>query len=140
MKNQRPSILLALGCVLTVPLLWSAQSADAKPRGTRITGTTLWPASDIKWVPMPGLAGAQQATLWGDPTKEAHGILYKWPAGTKVPVHTHTSGDRGVVISGTLTLAVAGAPEKRFPPGSYCAMAGGTEAVPGHDEVALRVV
>ena len=83
---------------------------------------------------MEGLEGAKQAPLWGDPTKEMHGILYQWPAGTKVPLHTHTFGDRGVVISGTMTLAVEGGPAKRLPPGSYFAMAGGTKHETGCEE------
>lgn len=140
MKHQNLT-LIAIGCALGfVPLLAAARSqepksdpsksaraTEAKSSPPKFTGITLWPASDIKWVPMPGLEGAQQAPLWGDPTKGPHGILYKWPGGTKVPVHTHTSGDRGVIVSGTLTLAVEGAPPKRLPPGSYFTMAGGTK-------------
>jgi len=108
--------------------------AEAKSPSAKIAGTTLWPASDIKWSPMAGIEGAQQAPLWGDPTKEAHGILYKWPAGTKVPLHTHTFGDRGVVVSGTMTLAVDGAPAKKLPPGSYFSMAGGTKHETGCED------
>ena len=65
--------------------------------------------------------------LFGDPTKEAHRIFYKWAPGTKAPTHTHTAGDRGVVISGTLSLAVEGAPPKKLPAGSYFSLAGGTK-------------
>jgi hypothetical protein len=96
---------MAAGAALAlVPTLMSAQmggQADAKP--ARIAGKTLMAADELKWAPMPGLEGAQQAMLWGDPTKEAHRIFYKWPAGTKAPLHSHTNGDRGVVVSGTLS-------------------------------------
>ena len=132
MKLDR-KFTFALGAIVaSVPLFLAAQTA-AKPMTAKITGVTLWPASDIKWVPMPGLEGAMQAPLWGDPTKDAHGILYKWPAKTAVPQHTHTNGDRGVVVSGTLTLAVDGGPVKKFPPGSYFTMAGGTKHATGVD-------
>lgn len=118
----------ATGCaVALVPLLLAAQTATQKPESKKITGATLMPAADMKWVPMPGLEGAMQVPLWGDPTKEAHRILYKWPAGTKAPVHTHTNGDRGLIVSGTLSLAVEGAPPKKLPAGSYFSLAGGTK-------------
>jgi quercetin dioxygenase-like cupin family protein len=122
--------LVATGLVLgLVPLLVAAQKDEMKTQATKITGVALMAPSDQKWVPMPGLEGATQCTLWGDSTKEAHRILYKWPAGTKAPLHTHTAGDRGIVISGTLGLAVDGAPVKKLPPGSYFSLASGTKHV-----------
>ena len=157
MKNQRTITFLGLGsALLLVPLLWAAGTQDpkatppkaapqkpaeakpvtpdAKAMPAKITGATLWPADEIKWTPMEGVPGAKQAPLWGDPTKEAHGILYQWPAGTKVPLHTHTFGDRGVVISGTMTLAVDGAPPKKLSPGSYFSLAGGTKHETGCED------
>ena len=115
---------LSLGLV---PLFLSAQTAAPMTQATKITGKTLMPAADMKWVPMPGLEGAQQVPLWGDSTKEAHRILYKWAKGTKAPTHTHTSGDRGLVVSGTLSLAVDGAAPKLLPAGSYFSLAGGVK-------------
>ncbi|HTF88041.1 MAG TPA: DUF4437 domain-containing protein [Planctomycetota bacterium] len=129
MNRFRNLSLFATGCALcAVPLLIAAQAGPApKPSPQKISGQTLMPTADQKWVPMPGLEGAMQVALFGDPTKEAHRILYKWPAGTKVPVHTHTAGDRGIVISGTLSLAVEGAPPKKLPAGSYFSLAAGTK-------------
>lgn len=127
MIGTRRWMLATLACAAAlVPVLWAAQ-AQATKQPSKIVGITLTPASDMKWAPMPGLEGAQQSPLWGDPTKEAHGILYKWPAGTKVPLHTHTYGDRGVVVSGTLILTVEGSQPKKLPPGSYFTMAAGTK-------------
>lgn len=115
--------LFLVGCALApAPVPLAAESQMPK-----VTGITLWAADDLKWVPMPGLEGAQQVPLWGDPTKGPHGIFYKWPAGTKVPLHTHTYADRGIVISGVLTLAPEGAVAKKLTAGSYFAMAGGTK-------------
>jgi quercetin dioxygenase-like cupin family protein len=122
--------MIATGCTLAlVPLLLSAQAETAKVEKQKITGKTLIAAEEMKWVPVPGIEGAQQVALWGDPTKEAHRILYKFPVGLKAPLHTHTSGDRGMIVSGTLSLAVDGAPPKKLPPGSYFSMAGGTKHV-----------
>ena len=113
------------GCaVAAIPLLMSARAEDSK-LPAKITGKTLMPVEELKWVPMPGLEGAQQAVLWGDPTKGPHRIFYKWAAGTKAPTHTHTNGDRGVVVSGVLSLAVEGAAPKKLPPGSYFSLGGG---------------
>ena len=117
-----PAFALAL-----VPLL--AQTDTAKSMPARISGKTLIAADEMKWVPMPGLDGAMQVPLWGDPTKEAHRILYKWPAGTKAPLHTHSNGDRGMIVSGTLSLAVEGAPAKMLPPGSYFSLGAGVKHV-----------
>ncbi len=115
-----------LGCAL-VTLLLAAQVQSSSTQSTKITGTTLLAAGDLKWTPMESVEGAQQAVLWGDPTKGAHGALYKFPAGGKVPLHTHTYGDRGVILSGTLILTVEGMTAKTLPAGSYFSMAGGTK-------------
>src|SRR5262245_35922979 len=131
MKFSHKLALAALGFAL-VPLAWASQGAPAP--APKVSAVALTPAADAKWVPMPGLEGAQQSPLWGDPTKGAHGILYKWPAGTKVPEHTHTYSDRGVVVSGTLILAVEGAAPKKLPPGSYFSMPGGTKHATSVDD------
>jgi hypothetical protein len=121
-----------------------AAAATARAGSARIAKGTavLWASGEIKWVPMPGgPPGALQSPLWGDATAGEHGMLYKWPAGTQVPVHTHTNGEHGSVISGTLGLAVNGAPLKSLPAGSYFSMAGGTphatSCAPGADCVFL---
>lgn len=140
MKNKQPILWLASGLVVgLVPLIVSAQKNEppkekqAQPAASvqpqKITGKTLLAAEEMKWLPMPGLKGAEQVTLFGDPTKEAHRILYKWEAGLKAPLHTHTHGDRGMIVSGTLSLAVEGAAPKLLPPGSWFQMAGGTKHV-----------
>lgn len=128
MNKFRKLTLVASGAALAlVPLLISAQVDSAKAASQKITGKVLMAAEELKWVPMEGVEGAQQAVLWGDPKKEAHRILYKWPVGAKAPVHTHTAGDRGVVVSGVLSLAVDGAAPKKLSAGSFFSMAGGTK-------------
>jgi quercetin dioxygenase-like cupin family protein len=129
MFSLRSSKLIASVAAVSLATLLFAAQGDVKTQPQRITGATLMPAAEMKWVPMPGLEGAQQCPLWGDPTKEAHRILYKWAPGTKAPTHTHTNGDRGLVVSGTLSLAVEGAPPKKLPAGSYFSLAGGTKHI-----------
>ena len=122
-------ILLAAALV---PALCAAQeriSADTK---------IVWPAAQMRWELMPGLPGAMQARLGGEnPARTEHGILYRWKAGTDVPVHTHTNGDRGVIVSGVLTLALEGGKPVELAAGSFLSIAGGvkhaTGCLPGAD-------
>lgn len=122
------SRLLPLLALSLAPLLLAARPQVA-PVQSRITGHTLLPVGELKWVPLPGIAGAQQALLWGDPAKGEHRAFFRYPVGLRSPLHTHSRGDRGVVVSGTLSLAVEGAAPVRLPPGSYFSLAGGVKHV-----------
>ena len=119
--------LAALAALCTIPLFARAEDkgGEMKPNTVKISGKTLVAASELKWIPLPGLDGAQQALVAGDPTKENHRVFYKFPVGLKSPMHNHSSGDRGVIISGTLGLAVDGAPMKKLPPGSWFSIGAG---------------
>jgi quercetin dioxygenase-like cupin family protein len=119
----------SIAALALAPILVVAQGDKSKAPEQRISAKQLLAASELKWVPLPGLEGAQQVHLWGDPTKEAHRAFYKFPVGLKSPLHTHSHGDRGVIVSGTLSLAVEGAPAKKLPPGSYFTLAAGTKHV-----------
>lgn len=131
--KTRSALLFVGSCSLLVlvPLLAASQTPTpaSSPTPVKISGKTLTAFDEMKWVPMPGLEGAMQVPLWGDPTKAAHRILYKWPAGTKAPLHSHSNGDRGMIVSGVLSLAVEGAPAKKLPPGSYFSLAAGVQHV-----------
>ena len=128
MNRMRRLGLVVTGFALAaIPLLVAAQSmgGDAKPG--KIAGTTLIAADELKWTPMSDIPGAQMAAVFGDPAKEAHRVFFKFPVGLKAPMHTHTSGDRGVIVSGTLVLTPEGGAAKKLPPGSFFSMAGGTK-------------
>lgn len=115
--------------IAVVSLLASAQDKPMTASPLAIKGKTLTAASELKWIPLPGLDGAMQALVVGDPSKEAHRVFYKFPVGLKSPAHTHTSGDRGVTVSGTLGLAVEGAPVKKLGPGSFFSIGAGVPHV-----------
>jgi quercetin dioxygenase-like cupin family protein len=102
-----------------------ARQDTPKPTSPRITGKALVAVGELKWTPLPGIPGAEQAALVGDTAKEAHRAFFKYPVGLKSPVHTHSFGDRGVIVSGVLSLAIDGAPAKKLPPGSYFSIAAG---------------
>lgn len=111
--------------MVTVLAFAQAENPKSSQGALKISGKTLMAASDLKWVPLPGIEGAQQALLVGDPAKEAHRAFFKFPVGLKSPAHNHSFGDRGVIVSGTLSLAVEGAPAKKLPPGSFFSIAAG---------------
>ena len=98
-----------------VPFGAQGQQA-AKPAGAR---AILRAASEIKWVDVPDAKGVQQAVVWGNAQKGAHGSFAKFAAGTEVPLHTHTAGGRSVVISGTVLEGLEGQKPKELGPGSY---------------------
>lgn len=88
----------------------------------------IWPADGLTWVDMAGGGppGVKIVDLWGDHTKGAYGALIKFPAGTTAPLHTHTSGMRAVIVSGTWIHGPEGKPETRLGPGSYLYQPGGS--------------
>lgn len=109
--------------------------APAKSTGGK---AVLWAAEDLKWVDPPNSPpGVKMAVLWGDPAKGPNGTFQKLPAGFSAPLHYHSSGHKGVVISGTLALTPEGASEKKLGPGSYFTFTGKkkhiTRCEPGAD-------
>ena len=88
------------------------------------TKTVLWPDSTIKWTDNPGVPGAKQAVLWGDPTKGAYGALKQVPGGTVLAMHTHKNDARVVMIKGTVSLMIDGKTTD-MTPGSYGLLPGG---------------
>jgi len=85
----------------------------------------LIPVGEMKWtVPPNSPPGVQVAVLWGDPAKGAFGALHKFAAGFSVPLHFHSAGYRGVVVSGTFLQTAEGESEKSLTAGSYFAYTG----------------
>lgn len=113
--------------VLSAAVFFAAGCTHSAARTTMIPKdqAIMTPASQLQWKPMAGLPGAMQVALWGDIDKGEHGALYRWPAGTNAPLHWHTHGDHGVIVSGTLTLAKEGQAPVELPPGSFFSLGGG---------------
>jgi quercetin dioxygenase-like cupin family protein len=85
---------------------------------------------DIKWGPAPPNvpAGAQLATLSGDPSKdEPFVIRLKLPANYRVPAHNHPTTEFVTVISGEFYVGMGDKLEEQksrpLRPGGYVAMA-----------------
>jgi quercetin dioxygenase-like cupin family protein len=67
----------------------------------------MFSAADLKWSDGPPSlpAGAKVAVLAGDPGKAGpFTIRLQFPAGFKIPPHTHPTAEHVTVISGTLAL------------------------------------
>jgi quercetin dioxygenase-like cupin family protein len=63
----------------------------------------------VKWEPGSPAAppGAQQSVIVGDPTKDGgYVVRAKFPAGYKVPPHTHPNDENVTVISGMFHIGV----------------------------------
>lgn len=66
--------------------------------------------SDIKWADGPASLppGAKFAVLEGDPAKPGpFTVRLQFPAGYKIPAHTHPTAERVTVISGTFNMGMA---------------------------------
>ena len=116
------AITVLAGVTIGAAVLLRAQTA--KPAAAK---PVIWPAVDLKWVDNPAMKGAQQAVLWGDPAKGAFGALKRITAGTVLPMHIHTNTMREVVVAGTISLAIEGAPAKDLGPQSYTSIPGGVK-------------
>lgn len=84
----------------------------------------VWPAAAIKWTDNPGVPGAKQAVLWGDPTKGAYGALKQVPGGSVLAMHTHKNDARVLVIRGTIAFEIEGKTTE-VGVGSYAMIPGG---------------
>jgi len=93
---------------------------------TQSADMRLYPPTTIEWKEGPAALppGAKMAALEGDPTKEGPFVVrFQFPAGYRVPPHTHPKTERVTVISGTLYLASGEALDrnsaKSLPAGSF---------------------
>jgi len=117
------AVILLVGAVLAAQAEHKAKSHEPKE--------VIKTASELKWVEAPDAKGVQQAVVWGNAQKGAHGAFAKFAAGTEVPLHTHTASGRSVVISGTILEAQEGQNPKELGPGSYFFIPGGVKHTTG---------
>lgn len=87
---------------------------------------TILTPSELTWTAVPGLPGAQQAVVYGDPTAagSTYTLRLKLADGTKIPPHWHPSDERVTVLSGTFLVGLGDtmdtAAMKELPAGSFC--------------------
>ena len=129
MKATKRSGFVLVGVLAAMVLAQAGQAEEQKAKTPAKASSggkaVLIPAGEMKWgTPSNSPPGVQTAVLWGDPAKGAHGALHKFAPGFSVPLHHHSAGYRGVVVSGTLLQTVEGEAEKSLPSGSYFAYTG----------------
>jgi quercetin dioxygenase-like cupin family protein len=115
MKTSLKTLLLVLVGLGTLGSLAAQQGQQA----------VLWPATGMTWSDNPAIPGAKIAVLWGDPKTGAYGALKTLPAGTTLRLHTHTSDQKVVLLSGTIVLSISGGASKELGTGSYAFIPGG---------------
>lgn len=133
MKSHMIRLLVVAGLWLlaaAMPFGVHAQ-APAKPGAKR---AVLRASSELKWMDVPDAKGVQQAVVWGNAQKGAHGSFAKFAAGTEIPLHTHTAAGRSVVISGTMREGLESQKPKELGPGSYFFIPGDVEHTTGCKE------
>lgn len=113
--------VLALACAAaSAAQEWKPLSAGEAEAGAAV----IKPADELTWKDTESVKGGRTAVLWGDPKEEAYGQLNRWPGGAEIPLHWHPFELHAVVLEGTLTVSVEGAPVKELGPGSYLRLPG----------------
>ena len=119
--------VLALAAVFAVVALGARAAEEKKPAAKAAAGgkAVFMPAGDMKWVDAPNSPpGIKIAVVSGDPAKGPFKAFMKLPAGLSAPLHHHDADHYVTVVSGNLSLALAGGEEKKLPQGSYFAFTG----------------
>ncbi len=107
----------ALAIVATTGVALAQKKSKKEP--------VMWAATDLKWATPPGAPKEVQiASLWGAMEKGHYGVLGKFAAGSKHPLHTHSADLKIVVVSGGFLTGPEGGPEKTYGPGSYLMIPG----------------
>ncbi len=107
------SLLVACGLAASAAL---AQAPTAEPAVIRTAGD-----ATLEWSPCPPFLprGCGIAVLHGDPAKDNVDVFFKVPARSNIPLHTHTSAERMVLVAGELHVTYAGQPTVVMKPGTY---------------------
>jgi quercetin dioxygenase-like cupin family protein len=117
--HARPVSWLAFtaGCLIIAAAPGTGAAADAgEPAVARNADD-----ANLQWGPCPAFMppGCAIAVLHGDPSKHNADILFKVPGGADIPLHTHTSAERMVMVAGELLVTYEGQAEARLVPGTY---------------------
>ena len=82
--------------------------------------------TDMKWQ-QTQRPDAMRASLRGDSAKGPFEFLSRYDGGLQLPLHFHNNDLRGLILSGTFVIRVAGQPPKELPSGSYFSVPGKTQ-------------
>lgn len=105
----------AIGLLAVTPRV-NAAGPDAEPA----LANTVADAA-LQWGACPDFlpAGCAIAVLHGDPAQPNADLFFKVPAHSEIPMHTHTSAERMVLVAGELEVTYEGQAPVRLAPGTY---------------------
>ncbi len=77
--------------------------------------------ADIAWGPCPPFFSdtCRLGVLHGDPAKPNADVFFRLEGGDPFPLHTHSSAERMVLVSGELQVEYTGHPAVTLSPGTY---------------------
>lgn len=110
MKSYSKTVFAAAICLVALTGLLHAQEATEQ--------IALTP-DQLVWAATPGVDGVMTAVVWGDPATGPHKAFHKFTPGFTAPLHTHSSNNEIVVISGTMAMIGEDGVEMQFPAGSF---------------------
>jgi quercetin dioxygenase-like cupin family protein len=78
-------------------------------------------SAEIAWGPCPEFMpeGCALAVLQGNPAERNADVFFKLPAKSTAPLHTHTSAERMVLVSGEMTVRYEGQEPVLMKAGTY---------------------
>jgi len=102
--------------ILAVGLSARADSPPAEPAISRSADD-----ATLQWGGCPDFlpAGCAIAVLHGDPSQPNVDVFFKVPGGSEIPLHTHSSVERMVLVAGELEVTYQDQAPVRLTPGDY---------------------
>jgi quercetin dioxygenase-like cupin family protein len=104
-----------LGLLAVAPAAGAGAPA-AEPAISRSAGDAA-----LQWGGCPEFlpAGCAIAVLHGDPSQPNADVFFRVPAQSRIPLHSHTSAERMVLVAGELEVTYQGQAPIRLAPGDY---------------------
>ncbi|HEX7719971.1 MAG TPA: cupin domain-containing protein [Woeseiaceae bacterium] len=122
MTEQRRTSLISLVVTGLVALAVIALlAAPAKVHGDEGAFTRSADSTTIEWGPCPEFMppGCALAVLQGNPAEPNADVFFKLRAGTTAPLHSHSSAERMVLVSGEMRVRYEGQAPVVLQAGTY---------------------
>ncbi len=110
-------------CALALVLLLGSGAPFAHAQEQAGEPALTWTADDsrLAWGGCPPFLpeGCAIAILHGDPAQDNLDVFFKVPAGSRIPLHWHTSAERMVLVAGEMHVTYQGQDTAVLKPGTY---------------------
>lgn len=102
--------------LIAIALTVEAAAPDAEPAISRTAGDAA-----LAWGACPDFlpAGCAIAVLHGDPSQPNADVFFRVPGRSEIPLHSHTSAERIVMVAGELEVTYQSQAPVRLMPGAY---------------------